>query len=211
MYLDKLMRDHNLLQANCRTNRPYPKKDHGLVVDYIGIFDDVAQALNFDEKDVQQVISNFDDVKKKLPKQIAACLAFFLGVDRTVGGYEGLNAAQDCLPNNEKRDLFATEYSVLGRIWEALSPDPCLSPYETDYRWLTQVYESVKPPGGNGKLLWHVLGVKTIELIHRNTHLDTVRDDIETLVMDAEVLESLIGAPDPDKKGKTLEINLRFT
>jgi len=104
-----------------------------------------------------------------------------------VGGYEGLIAAQDCLPNNEKRDLFATEYSVLGRIWEALSPDPCLSPYETDYRWLTQVYESVKPPSGNGKLLWHVLGAKTIELIHRNTHLDTVRDDIETLVMDAEV------------------------
>jgi type I restriction enzyme R subunit len=208
MYLDKPMRDHNLLQAICRTNRPYPNKDFGLIVDYIGIFDDVAQALNFDEKAVQQVISNLDDVKKELPKQIAACLAFFPGVDRSVGGYEGLIAAQDCLPNNEKRDAFAAEYSVLGRIWEALSPDPCLSPYETDYRWVTQVYESVKPPSGNGKLLWHVLGAKTIELIHQNTHLDTVRDDIETLVMDAEVLESVIGAPDPGKKGKTLEINL---
>jgi hypothetical protein len=51
-----------------------------------------------------------------------------------------------------------------------------------------------------------VLGAKTIELIHQNTHLDTVRDDIETLVMDAEVLESVIGAPDPEKKGKTLKI-----
>jgi type I restriction enzyme, R subunit len=208
MYLDKPMRDHNLLQAICRTNRPYPKKDHGLIVDYIGIFDDVAQALNFDERAVQRAISNLDDVKQELPKQVAACLAFFPGVDRTVGGYEGLIAAQDCLPNNEKRDAFAAEYSVLGRIWEALSPDPCLSGYETDYRWLTQVYESVKPPSGNGKLLWHVLGAKTIELIHQNTHLDTVRDDIETLVMDAEVLESVIGAPDPEKKGKTLEINL---
>jgi type I restriction enzyme R subunit len=129
MYLDKPMRDHNLLQAICRTNRPYAKKTHGLIVDYIGIFDDVAQALDFDEKAVQQVISNLDDVKKELPKQVAACLVFFPGVDRTVGGYEGLIAAQDCLPNNEKRDAFAAEYSVLGRIWEALSPDPCLSPY----------------------------------------------------------------------------------
>jgi type I restriction enzyme R subunit len=84
----------------------------------------------------------------------------------------------------------------------------CLSPYETDYRWLTQVYESVKPPSGNGKLLWHVLGAKTIELIHQNTHLETVRDDLETLVMDAEVLESVLGSPDPDKNGKKLEINL---
>jgi hypothetical protein len=80
--------------------------------------------------------------------------------------------------------------------------------YEADYRWLTQVYESVKPPSGNGKLLWHVLGAKTIELIHQNVHLDTVHDDIETLVMDAEVLESVLGTPDPKKKGKTLEINL---
>jgi type I restriction enzyme, R subunit len=53
-------------------------------------------------------------------------------------------AAQQSLPNNEARDKFAAEYSVLGRIWEALSPDPLLGPYENDYRWLTQVYESVR-------------------------------------------------------------------
>lgn len=206
MYLDKPMRDHNLLQAICRTNRIYPGKTHGLIVDYIGIFDDVAQALDFDEKAVQEVISNLDDVKKELPKQVAKCLAFFPAVDRTAGGYEGLIAAQDCLPNNEKRDAFAAEYSVLGRIWEALSPDPCLTPYEKDYRWLTQVYESVKPPSGNGKLLWHVLGAKTIELVHENTELYAIRDDLETLVLDAELIESVVGSP--ENKGKALEVSL---
>src|SRR5690606_15346090 len=50
MYLDKPMKDHNLLQAICRTNRPYPSKTHGLIVDYLGIFDDVAKSLDFDEK-----------------------------------------------------------------------------------------------------------------------------------------------------------------
>jgi len=100
MYLDKPMKDHSLLQAICRTNRPFPGKTHGLVVDYLGIFDDVATALDFDEKAVQKVISNLDELKKKLPGTVAACLAFFPAVDRTVGGYEGLIAAQDCLPNN---------------------------------------------------------------------------------------------------------------
>ena len=70
------------------------------------------------------------------------------------------------------------------------------------------MYESVKPPSGNGKLLWHALGAKTIELIHQNIHLDTVRDDLETLVMDAEVLEEVSAAPDPDKKGKEIEIKI---
>ena len=208
MYLDKPMKDHNLLQAICRTNRVYPGKTHGLIVDYLGIFDDVATALDFDEKAVQKVITNLDDLKKELPGVVARCLAFFPGVDRTVGGYEGLIAAQDCLPDNETRDKFAAEYSVLSRLWEALSPDPCLGLYEKDYKWLSQVYESVKPPSGNGKLLWHALGAKTIELVHENVHLETVRDDLDTLVMDAEVLEGLLDAKDPDKKSREIEIKL---
>jgi type I restriction enzyme R subunit len=209
MYLDKPMKDHNLLQAICRTNRTFgQEKTHGLIVDYIGIFDDVARALDFDERAVQQVVSNIDELRKHLPMQIQKCLAFFPGVDRTVGGYEGLMAAQQCLPNNDVRDKFAAEYSVLGNIWEALSPDPILSPYEKDYRWLTQVYESVKPPSGNGKLLWHALGAKTVDLINENIHVESVRDDVETLVMDAQVLEEILESADPERKGKEIEIKL---
>ncbi len=208
MYLDKPMRDHNLLQSICRTNRPYPGKTHGLIVDYLGIFDDVATALDFDEKEVLKVVGNLDELKKELPGQVAKCLAFFPNVDRTVGGYEGLIAAQDCLPDNETRDRFAGEFSVLSRLWEALSPDPCLEPYETDYKWLTQVYESVKPPSGHGKLLWHALGAKTIGLVHDHVNIETVRDDLETLVMDAEILEGLLDAKDPKKKSKEIEIKL---
>ena len=209
MYLDKPMKDHNLLQAICRTNRTFgQEKTHGLIVDYIGIFDDVARALNFDEKAVQQVVSNIEELRKALPVQVQKCLAFFPGVDRSVGGYEGLMAAQQCLPNNDVRDKFAAHYIVLGTIWEALSPDPCLSPYEKDYKWLTQVYESVKPPSGNGKLLWHALGAKTVELINQNVHLESVRDDVETLVLDAQVLEDILKDADPAKRGREIEIKL---
>lgn len=209
MYLDKPMKDHNLLQAICRTNRTFgQEKTHGLIVDYIGIFDDVARALDFDEKAVQQVVSNIDELRKDLPVQVQRCLPFFAGVDRSVGGYEGLMAAQQCLPNNDARDKFASEYSKLGTIWEALSPDPVLSPYEKDYRWLTQVYESVKPPSGNGRLLWHALGAKTVELINENVHVESVRDDVEKLVMDAQVLEQILKDAEPEKKAREIEIKL---
>jgi type I restriction enzyme R subunit len=208
MYLDKPVKDHNLLQAICRTNRPYPRKTHGLIVDYLGIFDDVATALDFDEKAVQRVITNLDELKKQLPAQMTSCLAFFPNVDRTVGGYEGLITAQDCLPDNVTRDRFASDFSVLALLWEALSPDACLMPYITDYKWLSQVYESVKPPSGRGQLLWHALGAKTIELVHENVHLEAVRDDIETLVMDADVLESILNSRDPEKKSREIEIKL---
>ena len=122
-------------------------------------------------------------------------------------GYEGLIAAQECLPNNEVRDTFAADYSLLSKLWEAISPDPVLGQYEKDYRWLSQVYESVQPSSGHGKLLWHSLGAKTIELIHQNVHVDAVRDDLDTLVLDADLLEAVLSNPDP-KKAKEIEIKV---
>ena len=209
MYLDKPMRDHTLLQAICRTNRPYGEtKTHGLIVDYLGVFDDVAQAIQFDEEGITRVVSNISELIRKLPEAMQKCLEYFPDVDRSIEGFEGLIAAQDCLPNNEIRDRLAADYSYLSQLWEAISPDPVLGQYETDYRWLTQVYESVKPSTGTGKLLWHALGAKTIELIHENIHVDAIRDDLETLVLDADLLEAVLGTPDPDKKAKEIAIKV---
>jgi type I restriction enzyme R subunit len=208
MYLDKPLRDHTLLQAICRVNRTYSEqKTHGLIVDYLGIFDDVAKALEFDEKGITAVVSNIQELKDRLPEAMQKCLAFFAGVDRTVEGYEGLIAAQQCLPNNTVRDNFAGEYSLLGKLWEAISPDPILGQYEKDYKWLSQVYQSVQPSSGHGKLIWHSLGAKTIELIHQNVHVDAVRDDLDTLVLDADLLEAVLSNPDP-KKAKEIEIKV---
>ena len=208
MYLDKPLRDHTLLQAICRVNRTYSEqKTHGLIVDYLGIFDDVAAALEFDDQSVKQVVSNIQELKDKLPEAMQKCLAFFPGIDRDQQGYEGLMAAQECLPNNDVRDNFAAEFSVLNKIWEALSPDTVLGPFEKDYKWLSQVYQSVQPSSGHGKLIWHSLGAKTIELIHQNVHVDAIRDDLDTLVLDADLLEAVLSNPDP-KKAKEIEIKL---
>lgn len=209
MYLDKPLRDHTLLQAICRTNRPYGEaKTHGLIVDYLGVFDDVAQAIQFDEEGIVRVVSNINELMANLPAAVQKCLAYFQGVNRTVSGYEGLIAAQNCLPNNSVRDQFAAYYSYLSRLWEAISPDPILGQYETDYRWLSQVYDSVKPSSGSGRLLWHALGAKTIELIHEHVHIDAIRDDLETLVLDADLLEAVLGSPDPSRKSKEIEIKV---
>jgi type I restriction enzyme R subunit len=154
MYLDKPLRDHTLLQAICRVNRTYSEqKTHGLIVDYLGIFDDVAKALEFDDKSMAAVVSNMQELKDRLAEAMQKCLAFFAGVDRTVEGYEGLFAAQQCLPNNTVRDNFAAEYSVIGRLWEAISPDSRLGQFEKDYKWLSQVYQSVQPSSGHGRLI----------------------------------------------------------
>lgn len=46
LYIDKPMKGHNLMQAIARVNRVYKDKDGGLIVDYIGIANDLKRALS---------------------------------------------------------------------------------------------------------------------------------------------------------------------
>lgn len=66
----------------------------------------------------------------------------------------------------------------------------------------------MKPPSGNGRLLWHALGAKTVELINENVHVESIREDVETLVMDAQVLEDILKNSEPEKKAREIEIQV---
>ncbi len=188
MYLDKPMRDHGLLQAICRTNRPYTNKSHGLVVDYIGVFDNVVKSLNFDHKGVDRVVSNLDQLEQDLPEKINNCLKYF-PIDKK-SGYQGLAEAQMCLDDSNTRDEFAADYSVLARYWETLSPRISTLQYVEDYKWLSSVYESIQPPTGHGRLIWNRLGSKTIQMIQDNIKVLDIDNDLETLIVSPNILES---------------------
>jgi len=158
---------------------------------------------------MKRIITNIDEIKKQLPALLKKCLSFFMGVDRTVEGWEGLMAAQECLPTNKEKDAFAADYRVLNRAWDALSPDAFLRPYKTDYQWLSRVYESVKPTNGTGGLIWASLGAKTIELVHESVTVGAIHDDEEILAMDADLIDEFIEKQkDLRKATKKVEINL---
>jgi type I restriction enzyme R subunit len=206
MYLDKPLRDHTLLQAICRTNRLAPGKKYGLIVDYLGVFERMAEALDYNAEDIEGVVANIAELKADFPAAIGKALARFPGVDRTVGGFEGLIAAQDCLPSQEARDAFARDYSKVSQLWEVVAPDAVLTRYETDYRWLTDVYQSLRPPSGIGKLVWEVLGPKTTQLIHDHVNVERINTDLETLVLDADLI---LRTDDPGTAGKEVELTIR--
>ena len=212
MYLDKPMKDHTLLQAICRTNRVYGQdKTNGLIVDYIGIFDDVAKALDFDEQSIQKVITNIEEAKKRFPALIHKCLEYFIGVDRTVEGWEGLMAAQECLPDNDAKDRFGADYRVVNRAFNALSPDPFLDEYRRDYKWLSKVYESIRPVDTRGPLIWASVGAKTMELVHENITVEDVQeaDESDILALDANLIDDFMeGREGAKKRAKKIEIDL---
>ena len=78
MYLDKPMKNHTLLQAICRTNRTYNEnKKCGLIVDFVGVFEDVAKSLAFDEETVKTIVQNIDEIKSLIPTFMQQCIEFF--------------------------------------------------------------------------------------------------------------------------------------
>ena len=192
MYLDKPMKNHTLLQAICRTNRKYNEsKKCGLIVDFVGVFEDVAKSLAFDEESIKTIVKNMDEIKSLIPTFMQESLEFFPGVDRTVGGWEGLTAAQQCLKDEGIKTNFARHFTRLSQAWEIISPDEFLASYSNDYTWLAQVYQSVRPVSG-GNLIWTLLGAKTIEIIHNNIDTIDIGTPLEDLVVDADIIDSVL-------------------
>ena len=192
MYLDKPMKNHTLLQAICRTNRTYNEnKKCGLIVDFVGVFEDVARSLAFDEESVKTIIKNQDEIKSLIPTFMQECIDFFPGVDRTIGGWEGLIAAQQCLKDEGVKTNFARHFARLSKAWEILSPDAYLAEFQQDYTWLAQVYQSVRPASG-GNLIWTILGAKTIEIIHNSIETIDIGIQIDELVIDAGIIDSIL-------------------
>ena len=192
MYLDKPMKNHTLLQAICRTNRTYNEnKKCGLIVDFVGVFEDVAKSLAFDEETVKTIAKNIDEIKGLIPTFMQQCIEFFPGVDRTIGGWEGLTAAQQCLKDDQVKTSFGRHFARLNKAWEIVSPDSFLTAFQNDYTWLAQVYQSVRPVSG-GNLIWTLLGAKTIEIIHRNIETIDIGTQLEDLVVDSDVIDTVL-------------------
>lgn len=199
MYLDKPLKDQGLLQAVCRVNRPFPGKSSGIIVDYIGVFDDITKALTYDFETLSPVIKNIEELAKKLPKLLQKCLAYFPNIDRTKTGYEGLIAAIRCfdrpqssyLQSAQIKDNFAADFIVLQKHWEILNLKYTTAEQAKDYRWLSDIYNSMQPSTGSGLRVWKKLGPKTIKTINENVEVLGIEDNLEVLVMDQNILQKI--------------------
>ncbi|MFC6592078.1 type I restriction endonuclease subunit R [Deinococcus lacus] len=110
LYLDKRLKEHNILQAIARVNRLYDGKDYGLVVDYRGIFSELKEATDlyaalanegFDPADVVGMLESVDEEISLLPTRHSHVWDVFAGVDRGDG-----EAMQLHLYPQDTRDRF---------------------------------------------------------------------------------------------------------
>jgi len=149
MYLDRGLREHNLLQAIARVNRPYdePKK-YGLIIDYSGITKEMQKALEmFEEQDIEGALEPIDEFVEELKLRHADAIAFFKEIDRNntdqiIEHFEPVNV----------RDEFEYAFKMFSKALDAVMPDKEADPYIEDFKFLSKArqiirtyYEGVKP------------------------------------------------------------------
>lgn len=141
MYLDKPLRDHNLLQAIARTNRVYPNKGCGKIIDYYGITRNLYEALNFDEGIIDSALIDLEHLKAEFLEVLKEIKDIFTGINQEDPSIENLRRCLKIFIDNEsKQRYFKDKYGRLKLLFEVLSPDPFLADYIRTFEWLTSVY-----------------------------------------------------------------------
>ena len=148
MYLDKPMRDHTLLQAIARVNRPYENesqqmvKPHGFVLDFVGIFDKLEKALAFDSEEINAIVKDIKLLKNLFQTKIKAQSKYLSLIKHNFNDKDVDNLIEHFRDKERRKALFK-EYKEIEMLYEIISPDAFLRPYLEDYNTLSSIYTTV--------------------------------------------------------------------
>ncbi|AEI51573.1 type I restriction endonuclease subunit R [Runella slithyformis] len=194
MYLDSPLRDHNLLQAVARTNRPYDdkvtklSKEFGRIVDYVGVFQNYKEALNYDPED----IGEFEDVEslvKTFPKVLDDAFEPFESIT--------LEDSYDCTMAIVRKlseidhGKFENNFREVVQLWESISPHPALRASKIKYLWLNEIYEIYLEEFKRLDFDAEIYAAKTRKLIEESTQLLDFKGHLPEILIDSDYLNKL--------------------
>jgi len=202
MYLDKPMRDHVLLQAIARVNRPYEDengrhKPAGFVLDFVGIFENLEKALAFDSQDVAGVVTDLDLLKERFADMMAHARAEYLPLAK---GPAPDKAAENVLAHfrdEEKRQEFYQFFREMADVYEILSPDAFLRPYLDDYDQLARMYRLLRS-AYESVFVDRELTRKTARLVQEHTRSGAIQDTLEVYEINEHLLQRLAEDDTPE-------------
>ncbi|WP_339036207.1 HsdR family type I site-specific deoxyribonuclease [Bradyrhizobium symbiodeficiens] len=211
MYLDKPMRDHVLLQAVARVNRPYVdphgvQKRIGLVVDFVGVLRELKKALKFDSSDVSGVIEDLDLLLKDFLDKIAKAEQDYLNIGEAGSPDERLEKiVYGRFLDPEPRKAFFEAYKEIENLWEILSPSAELRDHIATYKQLAQLYATVRNAYADKVDFVADLAYKTKRLVEQGATQDGLGRLTKSVTFDIKTLEALRSEKGPDE-GKVFNL-----
>ena len=202
MYLDKPMRDHTLLQAIARVNRPYENealemvKPHGFVLDFVGVFEKLEKALAFDSDEINAIVKDLKLLKVLFKNKMESKASAYLGLIERNFNDKDVDTLIEHFRDPERRKEFFKEYKEIEMLYEIISPDAFLRPFIDDYATLSNIYLVVRNAYTRRVYVDRGFQKKTNELVQR--HIGTVLNEPRHgyVVIDRGTIETIKAADD---------------
>jgi type I restriction enzyme R subunit len=210
LYLDKGLKNHTLLQAIARVNRPYNElKKEGVIRDFWGVFSHLNEALRYDKSELGEVAFPLRVVREEFKLHMETVLDMLEGYERGGSHSQLMRILAFFNKNEPARDKFENGYAKIRQLYELLEPDDFLISHRADYVWLSKLYMVYRKK-------FYPLdkfetspedGAKTRELIREHIDVDQIKQEFPTYVLDENYLTKLDDI-DPDSKALDIEAML---
>ena len=195
MYLDKPMRDHTLLQAIARVNRPYENeaedmvKPHGLVLDFVGIFDKLEKALAFDSDDVNAIVKDLQLLKALFKTKMEQKAPVYVAIIKRDFDDKDVDELIEHFRDRERRKEFFKEYKEIEMLYEVISPDAFLRPFMNDYMTLSAIYDIVRKAYAKQVYVDRAFQKKTNEIVQQHIHTGSISAVTDFVEINAETVQ----------------------
>jgi type I restriction enzyme R subunit len=158
IYIDKPMRNHTLMQTIARANRNAPGKQAGLIVDYVGVFRNLQEALaiyarprpGVDELPIKEKEALIEELEKVVAKAVAFA-AQRGAIPADIIAAEGFDrqariqsAAEAILGTDEDKATFLRLVGNAWRLFKAILPDPGALAHRGDMIVLQVIAETIR-------------------------------------------------------------------
>ena len=144
LYIDKLLKEHTLLQAIARVNRTKSGKEYGLVVDYAGITNYLTEALKIFSGDLeaQDVMTDIENEKTILENRHSKMVALFndIKIDRFKDRAKFVDECVLYLEPEDLRDKYIELVKLFNKSMDIVLPDSFALKFEYDLK----LYNDIK-------------------------------------------------------------------
>jgi len=148
MYLDKVLKNHNLLQAIARVNRTCgADKKCGYVVDYVGVTNHLREALaEYADADIDETVLALKNSAQDIDSLNSAynnILQFIFNKLSVRSLEETGTIIEELVADDVLRDEFNALFGVLSKLFDRVLPAPAALDYKDAFRQLAFIRESV--------------------------------------------------------------------
>ncbi len=208
MYMDKPMRDHVLLQAIARINRPYETSDGkvktaGLVIDFVGVFRRLKDALEFDSKDlsdIEDVVQDIEILKKSFSEKIAEMKSNYLDHLSSTKPDKVVSEILEIFGGENNRQKYYAQWREIEDMYNIISPDEFLRPHLDNFEKFARIYNILRMYYDNKQKPDLDLSEKTAQLVRENTSIGEFKPPKSTYSINEGTLDKIKSDHESDRE-----------